>query len=356
MLVADGKNAGLFTSPYVTTFTEKIKVGNKYMSAKEYVAIVDYLRPFITKATAGKYGHPSAFELCLAIALLYYQQQKCDWVVLEVGLGGRYDATNVITAPKVTAITNIDYDHTEILGKTLKKIANDKGGIIKKGSAFFTSEQRPALISIFKKICKEQGASFEKIPKQKDYKEYNLLLATHIAKSVGISAAAIEQGIKNVRLPCRFEIVATNPTIILDGAHNRAKIRTTISNLKKLSYKKLFVITGLSDTNNDRLAIIKPLLYVADVFIATTTNTSDRPSMHPNAFKAHVSKHVGKKTKFMSFENPYEALKTAQKLAKEGDCILVTGSFFLAGELRKIWYPEEWVVEHQTSFSSSKKV
>lgn len=350
ILHASGKKAGLFTSPYVTTTIEKIRVGDLYISPGDLVSIVGQLKPFIKKAEKeGKYGGPSAFEIFLAIAFIYFKKKKCEWVVLEVGLGGRYDATNVITSPKVTAITNIDYDHTEILGKRLKQIGYDKAGIIKKGSMFFTAEQRPALLNLFKKICKEKGAVFNHIEKQKSHKEYNRLLATRMAESIGISEAAIEKGIKNTRLPCRFEIMQKNPLIILDGAHNRAKIRSTVRSLQDLKYDKLIVILSISNTKKDNLAIIEPVVSIADQIILTSTATEERRSVHPSVLLPHVNKYKKNKTKIEIIMNPKEAMTLARKNAKKEDCVLVTGSFFLAGDLRTLWFSEEWVMRNRRS-------
>jgi len=349
ILTAGKKKTGLYTSPYVTATIEKIKVGDKYISPKDFTEIVESLKPAIKRAEKGPYGAPSAFELCLAIAILYFKKEKCEWVVLEVGLGGRYDATNMIRGQKIAAITTIDYDHTEILGNTLEKIAYDKAGIIQKGSDFFTSEQRPKLLSLFKKICKQQEATFCHIGKQKGYKKYNEMLARKIAESIGVNSRAIEQGIKKTKLPCRFEIIDTKPTIILDGAHNRAKIHSTIGNLKKISYSKLIVIVAISDTKKDNRAILSPLTKVADHIIVTSLSGSDRKSVHPKALLPYI-KRTSSKIPVEVVMEPVEALKLARKLAGKGDCILATGSFFLAGELRKEWYPEEWVLKNRRSF------
>ncbi len=351
ILHASGKKVGLFTSPYVTTTIEKIRVGDLYISPGELVSIVGQLKPFIKKAEKeGKYGGPSAFEIFLAIAFIYFKNKKCEWVVLEVGLGGRYDATNVITSPKVTAITNIDYDHTEILGKKLKQIGYDKAGIIKKRSVFFTAEQRPALLNLFKKICKEKGAVFNHIEKQKSHAEYNRLLATRVAESIGISEATIEKGIKNTRLPCRFEIMQKDPLIILDGAHNRAKIRSTVQNLKSQNYKKLIIILSISNTKKDNRAIIEPIASIADQIILSSTSTEERRSTHPSALLPYVKKFKKRNAKVEIVMNPKEAMTLARKSARKGDCILVTGSFFLAGDLRTLWFSEEWVMKNRRSF------
>ncbi len=371
ILSADGrasnKKAGLFTSPYVTASIEKIKVGDKYISPKEFTEIVESLKPTIRKAAIqSPYGAPSAFELSLAIALVYFKKQKCEWVVLEVGLGGRYDATNIIENPKVTAITTIDHDHTEILGKTLRKIAYDKAGIIKKGSEFFTSEQRPELLALFKKICKEEGATYHHIGKQSDYQQYNKMLARSIVGAFGVPKKAIATGIKNTRLPCRFEIIDTKPLIILDGAHNRAKISSTIGNIQKLrvhargktnskkGFKKLIVIVAISDTKKDNRAILAPLAAVADYIIVTSLSGKDRKSVHPAALipyiKAALRKNKKVGTPIEIIMDPHKALAEARKLAGKTDCILATGSFFLAGELRKNWFSEEWVLKNRRSF------
>ncbi len=350
ILVSANKKAGLFTSPHVTASIEKIKEGQLYISPEDFVSITAHLKPYIKKAESSAFGAPSSFEIFLAIAFIYFKKRKCEWVVLEVGLGGRYDATNVIKKPKVTAITSIDYDHTEILGKTLPKIAFDKAGIIKKGSLFFTSEQKPSLQKLFKKICGEQGAAFHRIGKQKGYQDYNRKLASAIAESIGIPDENIKKGIEKMKLPCRFEMAEEKPIIILDGAHNRAKIRSTLANIKKLSYEKLAVIIAISDTKKDNTAILKPLATIADTIIVTSLKGGERPSVHPNSLLPELKKYKKRKTRLKVVMNPHDALLLARKNAGNKDCILVTGSFFLAGELRTEWFSEKWVLENRKSF------
>ncbi len=370
----DGKKSkfgsvGLFTSPYVTTTIEKIKVDDQYISPEEFVQIVNHIKPYIPKAEKSIYGIPSAFELFVVLSLLYFKRRKCEWAVLEVGLGGRYDATNIITNPAVTAITNIDYDHTDILGKTLREIAYDKAGIIKKGSLFFTSEQMPSLQAFFKKTCKSVGVEFASIKRQKNYSDYNKELVRAIARSaaVGASEESIERGIAKTKLPCRFEImqqgVQGKPTVILDGAHNRAKIRSTISNLSRLYGKdiKLHFLVAISDTKKDNQAILEPLLSVANEkrFVFTQLKTEERKSVAPQFLlktakalmqKMGAKKSNAKKTAMEIIEDPKTAIIEMQKTAKEDDVVIVVGSFFLAGEVRKLWYPEDWVLKKRKSF------
>ena len=350
ILHSAGKNVGSFTSPMVTASIEKIKVKDKYISPNEFADIVDYLKPFIDKAyIEGPYGRPSYFEIFFAIVLVYFKRQKCDWVVLEVGLGGRYDATNVIENPVVTAITNIDYDHTELLGKTLKKIAFDKAGIIKKGSVFFTTEQNKSLLKIFNEICRDNHVDSFLLSKQDTYQEYNNELSRSITKYLGIDDKYILQGIKSARLMCRFEIVQHKPTVVLDGAHNRSKIKTTIYNLEKLKYKKMYLIIGIAD-NKDHLSILKQIIPKADVIFFTRFENKDRKCAHPKELLKKASRYIKKGAKTKIYLDPESALSDFLKSAKSDDLVLVAGSFFLAGEMRKRWYPEDIVLRNRKSF------
>ena len=381
VLVASGKKTGLFTSPYVTTTIEKVWVDGKYIAPSALVDLVEYLKPFIAKAERGPYGGVSAFELFFVIALLYFKQQKCEWVVLEVGLGGRYDATNAITKPIVTAITTIDYDHTEILGKTLREIAYDKAGIIKKGSLFFTSEQRPRLQALFKKICQDVGADFRAIGRQSHYSLYNRELVKAIARALSISHEDVARGLAHLHMPCRFETMQESPLVILDGAHNRAKIRSTISNLKNLSstspFKKLYIIAAIADNKNDNRAILKPLvvlpypthLVLTQVRMSDAEKqTSQRRTISAQLLLSIANEYIkeyqkktfkqkggqkkaGRNTLTLeAIEDHHAALDHVLALAKKDDCILATGSFFLSGNLRKRWVSEEWILKHRKSF------
>lgn len=312
-LVRGGHTAGLFTSPFVTTSIEKIQVGDQYIAPDEFADLVDEIKPAIDRALVEcPYGGPSYFERFLAIAFLYFKKQNCEWVVLEVGCGGRYDATNVIDPPVISAITNIDYDHTHILGKTLTKIARDKSGIIKKGSRFFTTERRPRLRSIMEDACHAQGADFNFVNGGNE----------ELVKAMGFSA-------EPVQLPARFEIMQQKPIVIIDGAHNRAKMRYTAEQLKQLTYRKLHLVIALA-ANKDR-SIIDQI--PADFIYPTRFQNPERTCMNLGGYT-----------------DSQQALDAALAAAESDDLVLVTGSFYLAGELRQQWYPEKFVLEHRASF------
>ncbi|MES3031470.1 MAG: Mur ligase family protein [Patescibacteria group bacterium] len=350
VLHASGKKVGSFTSPFVTTSIEKIRVGELFISPDELADIVDYLKPYIEQEYLhSPYGRPSYFEIFLAIALVYFQRQKCEWVVLEVGLGGRYDATNVIAPPVISAITNIDYDHTSILGKTLREIAHDKAGIIKKGSDFFTTENRSPLLKKFREICKNKKAIFHLVSSGKDYRKSNTDLVASIARHVGVSEGDIATGIKKASLPCRFEVVQKKPLVILDGAHNRAKMRSTVANLKNVSFDKLHLVIGMADNKDDQ-SILKEIIPLADSVYITRFQIKDRKCAHPKVLAKRCEKFLRKGVDVSTYLDSHQALSRALSQAKGNDLVLVTGSFFLAGDLRKRWVPEKTILTRRKSF------
>ncbi len=342
ILKKSGKNVGLFTSPFVQTAIEKIKVNDLYISPDEFVKILESLKPLIDRSYQhGPYGSPSYFELFFIIALIHFKKMKCEWVVLEVGLGGRYDCTNVIEHPVITAITNVNYDHTEILGDTLEKIAHDKAGIIKAGSIFLTSEQRPQILNIFKRECELQKAFFRPVLEGHTYKEQNNNLVSAIAHSIGIHSCSLE----NIQLPCRFEVIQKNPFVVLDGAHNPIKLQTVVKNINTLKYKKLYLIVGMAD-HKDIQESLKDITHKADHVFITRFQNPLRKCVPPLEIRAVVDPKKDVKI----FLDPHMALDEAIVRATKDDLIVVTGSFFLAGELREQWIPEEYILSARKSF------
>jgi len=345
-LFKDKKKTGLFTSPFVTSTIEKIQVNNKYIDPITFSDIVEYLKPFIDKATIyGQYGMPSYFEIIFAIALIYFKKENCEYVVLEVGLGGRYDATNIIKNPLITAITNIDLDHTQILGTTKDKIAEDKAGIIKKDSHFFTTEDNTKLLSIFEKECKKQGAIYNKCDTNNlDYLEKNKALAGRICFDIGII-----KDINNINqselLPARFEIIEKKPLIILDGAHNVSKIQTTIYNLNKIKYNKLSVILTIS-ADKDWKFILDIILPKVNKLYITRFSTSGRQCINPKDIFEYSQKYLSKND-ISYFSDSREVFYIAKKSLSREDVLLITGSFYLAGDIRKLYCSEDKILEQR---------
>ena len=346
-LVASGKRVGLFTSPYVVAATEKIRVNDLYIAPDEFASILEEIKPHIEHAR-GTHGRPTYFEVFFAIALVYFQRQQCEWVVLEVGAGGRYDATNVIESPLVTAITNIDYDHVQILGNTLTSIAENKAGIIKKDSAFFTTEKRLALLKLFEKECVEKGATFTPLAVVSDYQENNKTLVRAICRHIGLAESDIRVG-EEARLPGRFETMQEQPRVVLDGAHNRAKMKSCASNVKKLSFKKLHLIFALKDDKNIASGA-REILPLADTATFTVFQNTTVHCVLPQVLKDATTALVQKSARVQIITDAKAALTDVLKYAAKDDLVLVTGSFYLVGELRRVWYSEEWVVENRRSF------
>lgn len=339
LLYKNGNKAGLFTSPYASTSIEKIKVNNLLIDPDEFVLIVDYLKPFIDKVYKEcPYGPVSYFEIFLAIAFEYFRRQKCQWAVLEVGLGGRYDATNISERSEITAITCIDYDHTNILGRTLTKIAKDKSGIIKKDSVFLTSEKRPHLLKVLNAEAQKNGAKkFIRV------NGGNEELAYAIAKEMGLKNLS-STGLQ--KLPCRFETVQAAPLVILDGAHNPSKIKYSLNRLKKLNKKKLIFVLAVAE-DKDCKAILKEIATVADQIFLTRFLISDRQCASP-AELLRLYKLCNGKGKAEVLLDPFMALYHAIKAAKKNDVVFVTGSFYLTGDLRKHWHKEEDILNKRS--------
>ncbi|MFC1663049.1 bifunctional folylpolyglutamate synthase/dihydrofolate synthase [Patescibacteria group bacterium] len=350
ILLASGQKVGSFTSPFATTSIEKIRINNNYISPHKFADLVEELKPIIDQAySQSRYGGPSYFEIFLALALLYFKREKCDWIILEAGAGGSYDATNVIVKPKITAITNIHLDHTQILGNTLKQIATDKAGIIKKNSTFFTTEKRPALQKIFQYQCRKKKSRYNLIAAGNNYQSANEALAQAIAGHLGLDNQAIHAGIKRTKLPCRFEVMQKNPLVILDGAHNEIKMKSTVSNLQNTKYRKLLLVVALA-ANKKAKAILNSVVPLADEIIITHFEITQRKSFHPQKLNELVKGLKRKQTKSTIMLDPNQAMQRALKKASKKDLILATGSFFLTGALRKHWYTESYILKNRTSF------
>jgi len=350
MLTSAGYKVGVDTSPFVTTSAEKIQVNGRYIAPGEFADIIDYLKPYLDIAHQDSpYGLPSYFEIFFTVAFIHFKRQKCDWVVLEAGLGGRYDASNVIEDPVITVVTNVDYDHTEILGKTLKKIAYDKAGIIKTGSTFFTTEQRPHLLKIFKQICKDKRVPLHPLTNAGSIRDTNAGLINAIGRQLGIGQRYIDKALNSTKLPARFEVMQKAPMVVLDGAHNRAKMRSTVANLKGLDYKKLHLIIALAD-NKDYDQVLGEIVPYADHIHLTRFSMNLRKCAPPNRLSPVVKRYSKHAVSIEIFLDPEQALMQAMKSVSKDDLVLITGSFFLAGELRQLWHTEEEILIKGNSF------
>jgi len=401
-----GYRVGLYTSPHLMDFRERIRVLSQdvrlkafplslepgassqfegMISEQEFIELIDEIRPVAEKYRDHKIlGKVSFFEILTACAFLYFRKKQIDIAVLETGLGGRLDATNVVV-PMVCAITNISLEHTDKLGNSLGLIAFEKAGIIKEQRAesreqslVVSAKQEKEAMDVIRKVCKEKNAKLYEVGSDIKYsisdsnekgQAFNLegpgysynnielgLIGSHqvenasvsigmlklIDKNFNIEEDSIRQGLKKVTWPGRLEIIQRNPYIVLDGAQNPASILTLISSIKKLfSYKRLICVFGIS-SDKDIKAVSSLLDTVSDIIILTKAKdnprTEDIARLRENfqgsprcRVPSELAPRCEARPGLEDSSDIDEALQKAMKIADRDDLILVTGSLFVVG-------------------------
>jgi dihydrofolate synthase / folylpolyglutamate synthase len=345
ILHESGKSVGSTYSPHPTTILERWKVGNKHMTKKEFVELIEYIKPKLDKyIKTTPYDMLSFFELTEAIGFVYFAKKKVNWVVLEVACGGRYDSSNIIPKKDVAIITNIDLDHVGIIGNNKEEIAYEKSGIIKPGCAVFTQERNKKILEVINKECRKNKTSLNQVNNKINYElnvlgehqQKNAALCSAVAKHLDIPENKIKAGLLKIRLPIRMEIVSKKPLIILDGAHNPDKIKSTVNTINELAnlqtFKPVNLIIGFSE-NKDTTSMIRQLSKLEPKSIACTryTNNPFRKVTDP-ADTAKKFKKILPNSKIAIFLDPSDALNWSKK---QKGLILATGSIFLSGELRE---------------------
>ena len=326
-----GYKVGLFTSPHFFDFRERIKVNNKKIEKDFIINFIQENIELIEELNL------SFFELSFGMSLYYFFEQKVDYSVIEVGLGGRLDATNIIN-PLLSVITNISYDHTEILGNTLEKIAYEKAGIIKKNTKIIIGERDKKTQNIFIQKAEE---NFSDIIFASDYKtdfenseiEYqnkNIRTAVQVSKNLNdqnINATSIKRGIMNLDSNTdfygRWTIINYNPKVIFDSAHNESGFSYLSQQLKKLNYDRLFII--LSFVKGKDVKKLITLLPKKSLIYFTSSNTER--SMNYEEIIQCVKENI-------NFDkNPMKVYKEVLKQSSSKDLIIITGSNYIAKEI-----------------------
>ncbi len=350
VLKSAGYRVGSYSSPHTTTPIERMKVNNKYISPNSFANIVESLKNPLTEcALNSPYGTPSYFEVFLAIAFIYFKQMKCDWVVLEAHVGGLCDPTNIITGTKFAVITNIDYDHQDLLGNTLKEIAADKVGILKPGCTFITTETRPSILKMFKEKCEKLNSKFI-VLKPKNNIEKNSIIAKKIGELIGISKKNIDKALSEIKLPCRFETIQCAPRVIIDGAHNRIKLRKLVEDLKTIKYKKLIFLFGMV-YDKEILESLKEIVGIADHIVFTRSlNLIGARKTTPLKYFRDILKKLKAKKGASYFLDQWQALDYALSITESHDCLVITGSMYLTGSLREKWIDENYILKNRASF------
>ncbi len=363
VLVEAGYKTGLYTSPFIETFNERMRINHDLIEGNELAELTAVVKEKIEKMVEAGHQHPTEFEVVTAIAMLYYEKNKCDFVVLEVGLGGRLDATNAIDAPLISVITPIDYDHMEYLGNTLAEIAGEKAGIIKPGSITVAYPQTMEVMKVIQGKCHEtenklyvadfsrlevQDISFGKLSFLYDadyyeiglfapYQAENAALAIEVINclrseyGIVISENQLKQGLKKAKWIGRLEIVSEMPFVIIDGAHNLHGIRGLAKSLDALGadYRIVGIVGILKDKDvHGMLEIIAPYL---DKVITTKPDNPRAMSARDLASYFEPTKVIG------SYESIREAVAFACAQSEKDEVktlYLAFGSLYTIGEVR----------------------
>ena len=358
-----GYRVGLFTSPHLHTFRERVQINREPISAEDFAGAMEKVKPHVEEINAvGEHGYITTFEALTAMALVYFAEKEVEALVFEVGVGGRLDATNVVT-PEVSVITSISRDHTELLGETLPEIAGEKAGIIKGGVPVVVAPQVPEVEEVMTAIARERGSEMVNVGREsvwramghddrgqsllvRDFEnEYRIsmpLLGDHQQENAAtaisalnvlrkkgwhISDADVLDGFADIHWPGRMEELGRRPLVIADGAHNgdsARRLREAL--LKHFDFRKAVLVVGVSaDKNVEEIA--SELAPLASTVILTK-------SRHMRA--AEPAELV------VAFTRPdiivettgsvKEALDRAREIASEEDLICATGSLFVVGE------------------------
>ena len=347
IFIAEGKCVGLYTSPFVIDFRERIQLNGKMISKED---LCTYAAKVFSVAERMD-DSPTEFEIITAMAMVYFAAKKCDVVVLEVGLGGIYDATNVIDTPLASVITSISFDHTEYLGDTLTSIAKNKAGIIKQGGkTVLAYGQAPEVVNVIKQkademhnefyVCENKTRSYNgKAFFYKDklyelsmlgfHQMQNAVTAIETAKVLGVGDTAVFKGIKAARLPARMELVSRTPDVIIDGAHNTDGIEALLKTVRHFfADKNIIAITAMMADKAWQESVLK-IESIADTVIATGAS-------NPRSLEAA---QIGAYLHCDFFDDPREAFVRACALADENSLILICGSLYLASDMRSFIHP-----------------
>jgi dihydrofolate synthase / folylpolyglutamate synthase len=384
ILRSAGYSIGLYTSPYLLSFTNRMAVNGSDIDHGELVELVDRVRPLVEKISSDQnLGNMTEFEVVTALALEYFSSKKVDLVVLEVGLGGRLDATNVVN-PLLSVITNISLEHTAVLGNTIEAIAAEKAGIIKMKKPVLTAAENQTALKVFKARCRELQAPFyrvyplqEKPGERQNHKPFAMLneiteegqiftyygcslhlenlfiplrgryqlnnAATALAaleilanEGFSVDESVIHRGLSETSWPGRLELLQKKPLVIMDGAHNPAAIEKLAEALPQyFQYRRLILVIGIL-ADKDIAAMLRHILPLADKIIFTRPVLSR--AADPQDVANFATGHFEMQIESLVIQDYGEALDRALKLAGPEDAVVVTGSLYTVSDIRAYWH------------------
>lgn len=343
-----GIKAGMFTSPHLIEFTERIQINGKQISKEDVTRLGEKLLSLELDV------YPTMFDYCFAMAMLYFKEQGCELVVLETGLGGRLDSTNCIDAPEVSVITKIGYDHTQILGDTLTAIAGEKAGILKAGSCLVVEKQDSAVLEVFQERCAklnipylvadaEEDAYklyFKNMQMQGKFQRENASAAILAAKQLRkkgyeITEEHIQKGIEEAVWQGRMERVSRSPFLMIDGAHNGHGVTALVESLKLLypGEKFHFIMGVLADKDYEEMAqMILPLA----LDVTTVTPESSR-ALQGEELAQYMKANGIQARNEANMETAFAPFLKGDKLYRKGEKTIAFGSLYFIGDVRKLF-------------------
>ena len=356
ILIEAGLRVGLYTSPHMMEINERIRLDNKNIEDHRMEAYLEELGPLIEKLD-GQGINLRYFELLTLIAILYFRDERVDVAIMEAGVGGLYDATNIMDRKILSLLMNIGYDHMNVLGDSLEEIALNKAGIIDQKALIYPMDERP--LNVLIDYCRQRNIDYFLLDRKdlsmekagdgysfswKNYRDislsspapyqvYNAAMALMAAdylrenKVFDLSEENIRRGLESFTWPGRMELISDQPRIILDGAHNELGIKVLVDSLAGMSYKKLIVIVGNLE-DKDYQVMAKNLQSLEASFILTDVAYGKR-SLDSDVLGQFYGRSL-------VIRDNRKALEKALDLYEEGDLILVTGSLYLIADFRKI--------------------
>ena len=356
-----GKKAkcGIFTSPYMVRINEEISINGRDISDKDFCDLMDRIKPVVEKCDEKGY-HITYFEFLTAMVYLYFYEQKVDVAVIEVGLGGSLDSTNIIKNPLASVICSISMDHMNVLGSTIEEIAANKAGIIKKNSPVFVYPQASKeAFEVIKEKARLEESKLYRLNKDDilikettnrgnlfDYKTYKdvktslrgkhqiynaslaLMVLDYLKDDFNLSEEDIKSGIYETYNPGRLDLVSENPRVLLDGSHNMESIDALIDNLKEFDYDRLII--GFSILKDkDHKEIIRKIASLADRLIITYIDDNPR-ALATEEIKKEASEFIGD---IEVYEDNKKAYEESLKNAGDKDLVLWCGSLYLVGKI-----------------------
>ena len=359
-LIENDYNVGKFTSPYITNIREEIEVNRKEISEEDFANIASEVRSKVEELDEKKI-FVSGFEILTAISYIYFARKKVDFAVMEVGMGGRVDATNVMEK-SIPVFCHIALDHANILGDTLEKIAREKGGIIKENSKVFSYPQADEAREELKKISKEKSSTFNEFSLDevkiissnefgnkfdfRDHKDVEIsLIGEHQALNAALALMILDSlrdkynldeekiklGFIKAENIGRTECLSREPLIIVDGSHNLDSIEKIEESVKKFNYNKLILGFSLLK-DKDHASILRKIENIADKIVLTEIDNerfTDLDSLEKE-FKSFSNKEI------YAIKKREEAVEKTLELAEDGDMLLWCGSLYLIKDIRKI--------------------